>query len=169
MSLRSSQYWVMGIPLTSSMTKNGRPPSVVPASSTRGDVGVVHHRQGLPLGLEPGEHRLGVHPGLDDLDRDGPLHRFGLLGHEDAAHAAFADLLDQLVLPREDRADAGGRIAVIFRLRLGLRGERERLCRCRFQKIAHERSGREHLLDPLPQVVVAGTCPGQVGCPFLGR
>ena len=42
-------------------------------------------------------------PGLDDLERDRPLDRLGLLGHEDDAHAAFADLLQQLV-GADDRA-----------------------------------------------------------------
>ena len=76
-----------------------------------------------------------------------------------------------LYLPAEDRADAGGRIAVIFRLRLAFRGACVAISSadCRFQKIADERSSREHPLDPLPQVVVAGTCPGQVGGPFRGR
>ena len=34
-SLRASQNWVIGTPLTSSMTKNGRPSGVAPPSSTR--------------------------------------------------------------------------------------------------------------------------------------
>ena len=32
-----------------------------------GDVGVVHQRQGLAFGLEPGDHLPRVHPRLDDL------------------------------------------------------------------------------------------------------
>ena len=62
-----------------------------------GDVGVVHHRQGLPLGLEAGQHGLGVHARLDDFHGHDALHRFCLLGHEDRAHAPLADLLHQLV------------------------------------------------------------------------
>ena len=38
-SRASSQYWVIGMPLISSMTKNGRPLSVAPASSTRAILG----------------------------------------------------------------------------------------------------------------------------------
>ena len=68
-----------------------------------GDVRVVHHRQRLPLGLEAGDHLPGVHARLDDLQRDGPLDRLGLLGHEHDAHAAFADLLQELV-GADDRA-----------------------------------------------------------------
>ena len=72
-----------------------------------GDVGVVHHRQGLPLGLEPGDDLLGVHARLDDLQRHPAADRVRLLGHEDDAHAAFADLLQQLV-GADDRAGAFG-------------------------------------------------------------
>ena len=76
---------------------------------------MVHHRQGLPLGLEAGDHLPRVHARLDDLERDGPLDRLGLLGHEDDAHAAFADLLQQLV-GADDRAgtfgDASGRWSI---------------------------------------------------------
>ena len=68
-----------------------------------GDIRMVHHRHGLPLGLEAGDHLPRVHPRLDDLQRDGPLDRLGLLGHEHDAHAAFADLLQQLV-GADDRA-----------------------------------------------------------------
>ena len=64
---------------------------------------MVHHRQGLPLGLEAGDDLPRVHARLDDLQRDGPLDRLGLLGHEHDAHAAFADLLQQLVRA-DDRA-----------------------------------------------------------------
>ena len=97
----SSQYSVIGTPLTSSMTKNGRP-SACAGVEDLGDVGVVHQGQGLPLGLEAGEHLLRVHARLDDLQRHQALDRLGLLGHPDRAHAAFADLLQQLV-----RADDG--------------------------------------------------------------
>ena len=76
-----------------------------PGVEDAGDVDVVHHRQGLPLGLEPGDDLATVHARLDDLERDLALHGVRLLGHVDGAHAPFADLLQQLV-----RADlrAGG-------------------------------------------------------------
>ena len=59
--------------------------------------GMVHHRQRLPLGLEAGDDLPAVHAWLDDLERDLALHRLRLLGHEDGAHAAFANLLQELV------------------------------------------------------------------------
>jgi hypothetical protein len=36
---------------------------------------MVHHRQGLPLGLEAGDHLPRIHPRLDDLQRHPPLDR----------------------------------------------------------------------------------------------
>src|SRR5882672_6509874 len=76
LSRASSQYAVKGTPLTYSMTKNGRPPSVLPPSRTErqdvvaGDVGMVHHGQRLPFRLEARQDRPGVHAGLDELHRD---------------------------------------------------------------------------------------------------
>ena len=51
-----SQNSVIGTPWTSSMTKYGRPASVAPASSTLAMFGWSIEGQGLPLGLEPGDH-----------------------------------------------------------------------------------------------------------------
>ena len=63
------RYSVIGTPRTSSITKYGRPVSVAPASSTLAMFGMVHQRQGLPLGLEAGDDLPGVHARLDDLQR----------------------------------------------------------------------------------------------------
>ncbi len=63
------------------------------------DVGVVHHRQCLPLLLETGHNLTGVHAQLDDLERDAACDGLLLLGHEDRAEAALADELQQLVRP----------------------------------------------------------------------
>jgi hypothetical protein len=68
-----------------------------PGIEDAGDVDVVHHRQGLPFGLEAGDDLPGVHAGLDDLEGHLALHGLRLFGHEDGAHAAFADLLQQLI------------------------------------------------------------------------
>jgi hypothetical protein len=62
---------------------------------------VVHEGQGLALGLEAGDDLAAVHAGLDDLDGDLALHGLGLLGHEDGAHAALGDLLQELVLAHD--------------------------------------------------------------------
>ena len=58
-----------------------------------GDVGMVHHGQGLALGFEPGDDALGVHAQLDDLERHAPPHRLLLFGHIDHAAAASMTLL----------------------------------------------------------------------------
>ena len=63
----------------------------------RRDVRVIHHRQRLPLGLEPRDHLLGVHAELDDLQGDPASDRVLLLGHVHDAEAALADLLEDLV------------------------------------------------------------------------
>jgi hypothetical protein len=58
---------------------------------------VVHQRQRLPLGLETCDDLAGIHAGLDDLQGHAAADRLGLLGDEDQAHAALADLLHQPV------------------------------------------------------------------------
>src|SRR6266568_2180403 len=63
-----------------------------------GDVGVVHQRQCLPLGLKPGDHALGVHSQLDDFQRDPPADRCLLFGHVNHSASALTYLLEQLVM-----------------------------------------------------------------------
>src|SRR4051812_15502887 len=67
------------------------------AIEAAGDVDVVHQRQGLPLGLEASNDLPAIHTGLDHLEGALALDRLSLLGHEDRAHAALADLLEELV------------------------------------------------------------------------
>jgi hypothetical protein len=69
------------------------------------DVGMVHHRQSLPLLLEARDDLHGVHAQLDDLQRDLALDGPLLLGHEDGAEPALADGLQNLV-GAADRFDA---------------------------------------------------------------
>ena len=80
-----------------------------PGVEDAGDVDMVHHRQGLALGLEAGDDLAAVHAGLDHLERDLALDGLGLLGHADGAHAAFADLLEQLVGADHGAGRLGGR------------------------------------------------------------
>jgi len=63
-----------------------------------GDVRVVHHGQGLALGLETGDYFPGVHARLDDLQGHGAPYRLALFGHEHYAKPAFADLLQEPVM-----------------------------------------------------------------------
>src|SRR5215207_9898360 len=58
---------------------------------------MVHHRERLPLGLEPGDDLPAVHSQLDDLESDASFDRLALLGHPDFAETTFADLFEQLV------------------------------------------------------------------------
>ena len=62
-----------------------------------GDVWVIHHRQGLPFGLESGDDLLCVHAEFDNLQRHLAAHRIFLLGHVDDAEAAFPQKLEQFV------------------------------------------------------------------------
>ena len=63
---------------------------------------MVHQGQRLPLLVEAGEHPLGVEAGANDLDGDAVLHRRGLVGDPDLAHAPFAELLAQFEAAGED-------------------------------------------------------------------
>ena len=77
----------------------GPAPRGGPGVEDAGDVDMIHHCQGLPLGLEAGDDLPAVHPRLDDLERDPAPYRLGLLGHVDRAHAALADPLEEFVGP----------------------------------------------------------------------
>ena len=74
-------------------------------------MGVIHQRDRLPLGFEAGEdHRRAAALGPDQLDSHLAFDRFGLFGHPDATHAAFADRLQELVLAGDEgscRSDGG--------------------------------------------------------------
>ena len=75
-----------------------------------GDGGMVHEGECLALRLEAGDHLLGVHACLDDLQRHPASDRFELLGQPHLAHPAFADDLEKPVRP-----DASGRVSVTVR------------------------------------------------------
>ncbi len=100
-----------------------------------GDVRVIHHRQRLTLRFEAGHDLLGVHPQLDDLERDAAAHRLGLLRQVDDPHATLADPLEDPVgtdLGRVGVKAGGGRpsrpagrrrIALVSQDRLDLTAE----------------------------------------------
>ena len=104
---------------------------------------MVHEGQRLPLGLEAGDHVARVHAGLDDLQRDLAADGLLLLGDEDEAHAAFADLLHQLVRA-DDRAGPLGNGRLVGRENLV---ERRRL-----EERADLGMGAEQALDALTQL-----------------
>ena len=59
------------------------------------DVIVAQQGERLTLLLEAGEHRLGVHAGLDEFEGDVALDRLALVRVIDDAEAAFADYIKQ--------------------------------------------------------------------------
>ncbi len=97
MSCCSSQYCVIGTPLTNSITKYGGRLFRRSRIQDFGNVWMVHHRQRLPLGLEAGDDLPGVHSRFDDLEGDFSLDGFLLFRQVDHTHSAFADFLKQLV------------------------------------------------------------------------
>ena len=70
-----------------------------------GDVGMVHHGQGLAFGLKASDNLFAIHAELDDFQGHPPAHGGLLFGHIDNTAAAFADLLEQLVTA-DDHAGA---------------------------------------------------------------
>jgi hypothetical protein len=98
-----------------------------------GDGRVVHHRQGLALGLEAGDHLLGVHARLDDLQRDPAPNRLDLLGEPDLPHPALAEAVEESVTIEEP----GRSIRDDIRRRAG----GERLVGAE-RRVAHDLSGR---------------------------
>ncbi len=130
-----------------------------PGVEDPGDVRVVHHGEGLALGLEPGDDLIAVHAGLDDLERDLATDGLLLLGHVDDAHAALADLLEQLV-GTDPRARPFGQAVVS-------EGHRDRVDRPT-QEAAGLLVRPEQVLDPLSQRGVADAGAFHEGRP-LGR
>src|SRR5260221_13627332 len=65
---------------------------------TLGLVGVIHHRQCLPLCFKPGDHALRVHSRLDYFQSDPPPHGFLLFRHVNHPASALTYLLEQLVM-----------------------------------------------------------------------
>ena len=83
----------------------GSPRRGLAAVQDAGNADVLHESQGLPLGLEAGDHLARVHARLQHFQSDLAADRVLLLGHEYHAEPAFPDLLDQFVGP-DQRANA---------------------------------------------------------------
>ena len=149
-----SQYSVIGMPLTSSMTKYGRPAPVVPASSTWAMFGwSISARACRSASNRAITSRLSM-PGLDDLERHLAADGLLLLGDEDQAHTPLADLLHQLV-----RADDGTGTLIQPGRRSGDDG--------RFEEPPQPDLGLEEGLDFGPRFRV-GACRGQECLTFAG-
>ena len=70
---------------------------------------MIHQRQRLALGLEPGDDLFRVHAQLDDLEGHPAADRLLLFGHIDHSAAAFANLLEEFVTPDTVAGLFGGR------------------------------------------------------------
>ena len=124
------------------------------------DVGVVHERQCLSLGLEPQHDLFSVHPLPDELQRDTPADGLLLLGQIDHPHAPIADLLQDAV--RTDRLGdglfAGGRV---------VRRQPGRAPRSRFRGTVRDRLQprikAEQVFDQLTEVGIVATLRVQEG------
>jgi len=114
-------------------------------------------RQRLAFRFEAGDDLAAVHAGLDDLEGDLALDGFRLLGHPDDAHAAFADLLEQLV-----RTDDGARP---FACESPAAGG----IRIAAMDAALRLMGLQQQLDPFAQLRVVPTGFDQEVGPLLGR
>ncbi len=62
-----------------------------------GDGRMIHDGERLALGLKTSQSGFVVHAALDELERYHAADRDGLFGKPDLTHAAFAELLDQVV------------------------------------------------------------------------
>src|SRR5262249_4827381 len=111
-----------------------------------GDIGMVHQRQRLPLRLEAGDDLLAVHARLDQLESDLAADGFQLLGHPDGAHAALADLFEQLVWA-DDCAGVFAELVVVCRVAI----------RWSTQEMPRGLMSPQQLLDACTQASVAPT------------
>ena len=68
------------------------------------NIRVVHHREGLPFGLEAAQHAPRIHTGFNQFECDPPFDRFKLVCDPHLAHTPFANLLQQLVSSRDNTA-----------------------------------------------------------------
>ena len=62
------------------------------------DIGVIHHRQRLSLGLKSSDDAARIHPELDHFERDAAANRLRLLSDIDDATATFAQFFTNLVV-----------------------------------------------------------------------
>ena len=106
---------------------------------------MVHEGQGLPLGLEAGDHLPGVHARLDELEGHLATHGPLLLGQVHDAEASFAELLQEFVR-LDHRAGRFGQDVV---------RRTQRKAGRRFQKAIRLVMGRQQTLDPLSLLGVA--------------
>jgi hypothetical protein len=135
---------------------------------------MIHQCQGLPLGLETGDHLAAIHACLDHFQGDHALDRLTLLGHPDRAHAAFAELLQQLVAAADDDARlfgsgtgrrSGRCLLEVRQARCGSGG----LAGRPVQEVARLGMRLQQCLDSFPQGIIPRTRRIQVGTALFGE
>ena len=124
------------------------------------NIDMVHHCQSLPLGLKTSDHLAAVHSRLDDLQGHLAFHGLGLLGHIDRAHAAFANLLQELV-----RADL---CVWAFRSQRGRR-RRHHVGGVALKKGSQFQSCVQQSLDPLSEIRITRAYFIEIGNAIIGR
>ena len=100
-----------------------------------------------------------VHAGLDHLDGDQALDRLGLLGHPDAAHAALADRLDELVRADHRPGEFGDRLKAVGRIQD---------CGAALEETAGRLVCLEQPFDPCAQDLITGAYLIQIRSPKGG-
>jgi hypothetical protein len=121
---------------------------------------MVHERQGLALGLEPGYHLFGVQAQLDDLECHLTADRLDLLGYPHAAHTTLADLLQQFVTPYS--------IAGLFAASLRYMGDNYGFRRGSWGCLRCSACSKEAFNNPLPQLSILTASLIEAGSPVLG-
>ena len=120
---------------------------------------MVHQRQGLALGLEPGDDLARVHPRLDDLEGDLAADGLRLLGHVDDAHARLRrSAASSLYGPMTDPGLRAATLVTGDRREDGV-----------FQEVAGVEEGPEQTLDFAAQHRIVAACLRQVAGSFGGR
>ena len=67
------------------------------------NIGMIHHRESLLLGLEPGDHILRVQFRFNQFQGHPTFYRLVLFGQPDDAHPALAELFNQAKVGEDGR------------------------------------------------------------------
>jgi hypothetical protein len=77
---------------------------------------VIHEGECLAFGFEPRHELARVHSRFDELQRNPAMHWMPLLGQPDFAHAALANLLEQMIRTDSPRGRRAGIQMSTFRV-----------------------------------------------------
>ena len=119
---------------------------------------MIHQRERLPLGFEPGNDFARVHAHFDDFKRDAAFDGLPLLGHINITEAALADFLQELVI-----ADDGAWALGQRRRQNGLAPPFAQPKRIAGEELVGTLTGAEQPFNPFSQSSVAGARRIQIG------